>query len=59
MKKSILNLGKSLNKKQQKKINGGLGIRCYRSEDCRGSSDCCNFGQCIDTTHAILEPYCS
>jgi hypothetical protein len=27
MKKSILNLGKALNKAEQKEINGGIGIR--------------------------------
>ncbi|WP_442265650.1 hypothetical protein ACSIGC_15310 [Tenacibaculum sp. ZS6-P6] len=27
MKKSILNLGKSLNKKEQQNINGGFGLR--------------------------------
>lgn len=60
MKKSILKLGKTLNKVQQKEINGGLvGLRCFRSEDCRGSFDCCSFGACINTTHAIFDPYCS
>ena len=37
MKRLILNLGKSLNKAQQKKINGGYPqlIECYENDDCR------------------------
>jgi len=34
MKKSILNLGKALNKAEQKKINGGLLINCYDNPTC-------------------------
>ena len=58
MKKTILNLGKNLNKLEQKKINGGWH-QCYTSSECTGRYDCCSGGQCIDTTHAILQPHCS
>ncbi len=35
MRKSILNLGKAINKSQQKKISGGVGI-----SSCNVDSDC-------------------
>ncbi|TYQ00343.1 hypothetical protein C7447_101955 [Tenacibaculum adriaticum] len=34
MKKQILNLGKALNKAEQKKINGGRPIKCYSNPNC-------------------------
>ncbi|TYQ00346.1 hypothetical protein C7447_101958 [Tenacibaculum adriaticum] len=35
MKKQILNLGKALNKAEQKQINGGFNvIRCHGHHDC-------------------------
>ena len=34
MKNSILNLGKALNKAEQKEINGGSAIFCNSSADC-------------------------
>ncbi|CAL2060357.1 hypothetical protein [Tenacibaculum sp. 190524A05c] len=34
MKKSILNLGKSLNKVEQKQINGGFNCPTYPAERC-------------------------
>ncbi len=34
MKKQILNLGKTLNKAEQKEINGGLGIFCKHDGHC-------------------------
>ena len=34
MKKSILNLGKALNKAEQKEVNGGKVINCYRYPIC-------------------------
>ncbi|WP_348743078.1 hypothetical protein [Tenacibaculum sp. 190524A05c] len=58
MKKSILNLGKNLNKQEQKQINGGWH-RCYNSGQCSGRYDCCSAGFCIDTSNAILAPYCT
>ena len=60
MKKSILNLGEVLNKSQQKNINGSRGFyRCSSSSQCGGLFDCCSHGSCIDTTHAVLQPFCS
>ncbi|WP_299106593.1 hypothetical protein [uncultured Tenacibaculum sp.] len=41
MKKSILNLGKSLNKAEQKKINGGIAIACFSHSDCPREMGCC------------------
>lgn len=38
MKKAILNLGKVLNKTEQKNISGG-----FSSQRCNTNSDCCNF----------------
>jgi len=58
MKNSILNLGKALDKKEQREISGGWGS-CYTSNDCLGPYDCCSFGQCIISAHAFMEPYCS
>ncbi len=43
MKKSILNLGKALNKAEQKLINGG-GLRCT-------SPNSCPTGQCCNANH--------
>ena len=34
MKKQILNLGKALNKAEQKEINGGYMPRCYDADSC-------------------------
>ena len=34
MKKQILNLGKALNKAEQKSINGGFGIFCKHDGHC-------------------------
>jgi len=46
MKKSILNLGKALNKVQQKEINGGasLDIPNHNKSICRSNTDCFNGG---------------
>ncbi len=38
MKNQILNLGKALNKVEQKLVSGG-----FRSQRCNTNSDCCNF----------------
>ncbi|WP_440122368.1 hypothetical protein [Tenacibaculum sp. Ill] len=40
MKNSILSLGKSLNKIEQKLINGGA-ILCENHQDCPGGFGCC------------------
>ncbi len=42
MKKQILNLGKPLNKAQQKSINGGRAIHCYDHIDCPYPMGCCS-----------------
>ncbi len=39
MKNSILSLGKTLNKNQQKLINGGL-TKCYTTRDCDPNYTC-------------------
>ncbi|TDQ23967.1 hypothetical protein [Tenacibaculum caenipelagi] len=44
MKKSILTLGKVLNKIEQKTINGGGHPACYSHSDCPGTMGCCNGG---------------
>ena len=45
MKKSILNLGKALNKAEQKEVNGGIGgSSCHRSFLCADASDCTDDG---------------
>ena len=40
MKKQILNLGKALNKAEQKQINGGYAPECLSDEDCDQDSHC-------------------
>ncbi len=45
MKKQILNLGKTLNKGQQKAINGGIA-QCDQYNHCNGSGFCCSGGGC-------------
>lgn len=45
MKKQILNLGKTLNKLQQKNINGGKAIACYSHSDCPRHMGCCSNGE--------------
>lgn len=59
MKTRILNLGEILNKTEQKQINGGFGFYCTSSDQCSGRYDCCSGNTCIDTSHAIFQPYCS
>lgn len=57
MKKSILNLGKALNKSEQQTINGGAGCPTYPADRCRS---CGGFpvpnGCCLGTyeTHVCL-----
>ena len=54
MKKSILNLGKALNKAEQKSINGGAGgcnhmALCFSQSDCGDINFCqlkCGRGRC-------------
>lgn len=47
MKKTILSLGTSLNKKQQLQINGG-NFRCVDSNKaCRGNHECPKFQGCF------------
>ncbi len=41
MKKQILNLGKALNKTEQKTINGGGHGGCWVNEDCFAGQYCC------------------
>ncbi|WP_299133450.1 hypothetical protein [uncultured Tenacibaculum sp.] len=47
MKKSILNLGKTINKAEQKEINGGSGHNGWQC--CSRSSKLC--GTCVYTTN--------
>ena len=42
MKKSILNIGKALNKVEQKEINGGRARGCNCDSECGSGSHCCN-----------------
>lgn len=52
MTKSILNLGKALNKTEQKTINGGVFGGCTTDSDCRrsplyqGGPVACTAGRC-------------
>ncbi|WP_299620480.1 hypothetical protein [uncultured Tenacibaculum sp.] len=63
MKKSILNLGKALNKQQQQEISGGFGATCpqYSALQC---TTCGGFslpnGCCLGTseTHCCLSDIC-
>ncbi|WP_299126099.1 hypothetical protein [uncultured Tenacibaculum sp.] len=41
MKKSILNLGKALNKAEQRQVQGGKPIICYSNPICPPSFDYC------------------
>ena len=41
MKKQILNLGKALNKAEQKSINGGAHTYCEEHNECPGGQGCC------------------
>ncbi len=41
MKKQILNLGKALNKAEQKTINGGGPGGCYTHQECPAGHGCC------------------
>ncbi|WP_237274791.1 hypothetical protein [Tenacibaculum ovolyticum] len=55
MKKSILNLGKALNKAEQREVNGSGGKKfCSTHEDCRFGYGCCG-GVCISD---IAMPHC-
>jgi hypothetical protein len=55
MKKSILNIGKALNKIEQKSINGGgFGGSCNTNEDCPVNGHICNCGDCIDPRKPFL-----
>ncbi|CAL2103747.1 hypothetical protein [Tenacibaculum sp. 190130A14a] len=51
MKKSILNLGKSLNKNEQKQIAGGKR-RCETVSDCP-PNNCCMHNACLPETHFL------
>lgn len=60
MKKSILNLGKSLNKKEQQSVSGGFGVffnTCpgYTQEECITKPQCAWNGRaCVtDTPHIV------
>ncbi|WP_440122382.1 hypothetical protein [Tenacibaculum sp. Ill] len=51
MKKSILNLGKILNKTDQKQINGGIARGCYQDgykccQTTSGGFTLCDAGRC-------------
>ncbi|AZJ32348.1 hypothetical protein D6200_07165 [Tenacibaculum mesophilum] len=52
MKKSILNLGKTLNKKELKSINGSVIIACYSHAECPQKMGCCKnppyIGVCME-----------
>ncbi len=58
MKKSILNLGKSLNKTEQKKVKGGMlkpiKFRCLVNS---GDPICCTPQHCGDTGGVISNSY--
>lgn len=47
MKKSILNIGKTLNKAEQVKINGGKPINCYSNPICPPYGCCIVIGGTI------------
>ena len=54
MKNSILNLGKTLNKKEQQTINGGR-LECYYRADGDTYEKCHDFGfKCAETWCQIL-----
>ncbi|WP_299622438.1 hypothetical protein [uncultured Tenacibaculum sp.] len=46
MKKTILNLGKSLDKNTQKNINGGSDVRCFPTPTCFGYFDGIDSSSC-------------
>ncbi|MBL4642627.1 MAG: hypothetical protein JKY44_03440 [Flavobacteriaceae bacterium] len=53
MKKQILNLGKALNKAEQKEINGGYMPRCYDGETCAPGYFCY-----VPLALCITDDYC-
>ena len=59
MKKSILNLGKALNKTEQKNINGqGINSQeCGELSICGAEETCCS-GICINLALVIMQPNC-
>ncbi|WP_028892855.1 hypothetical protein [Tenacibaculum sp. 47A_GOM-205m] len=52
MRKSILKLGKTLNKVELKLINGSVAIACYTNSDCPTHMGCCKnppyIGLCME-----------
>lgn len=58
MKKQFLNLGKALNKAEQKEINGGTPygeLSCSSNEDCK-PYECCADKSCIHVSRPACNP---
>ncbi|WP_408028096.1 hypothetical protein [Tenacibaculum litoreum] len=55
MKKSILNLGKTLNKVQQREINGGGNLPYTNSRDCESNNGI--WYECVQQCYNSLEPH--
>ena len=58
MKKSILNLGKFLDKAEQKLINGGAPRLCESHSDCPGGYGCCHSQMFCRTNDYFTNGYC-
>jgi len=59
MKKQILNLGKSLNKAEQKTINGGGGAGCLYDYECKPGHGCCFVNPHDDGVCAPPDAWCT
>ncbi len=58
MKKQILNLGKALNKAEQKQINGGYMGQCLSNEDCDFNEICdVPSAVCFDPNNPFYDPF--
>ncbi|CAL2088485.1 hypothetical protein [Tenacibaculum sp. 190524A05c] len=51
MKKSILNLGKTLSKEAQKTVTGGFSDTCTAHFECQGAFQLCIAGRCGRQIH--------
>lgn len=58
MKKSILNIGKTLNKAEQKEISGGRPTFCENHQDCPGGFGCCYEQMFCRTNDYFTNGYC-
>ncbi len=57
--KHLKNLGKSLNKVEQKSINGGGRQFCESHKDCPGGQGCCAMAFCVTDEYYSNNPHCS